>query len=809
MHRKTPHLFIPWILLFLAVGTFGTIQAQDMVQVKGQVIDQEDGQALPGVYILLSEKSGAVTDIQGRFALDIPKANTELQFKMVGYEKQTVKLEFPLVNELAIKLKRSTLMLDQVVVSAGRYDQEVAKVTVSMEVLSPQLVRNKNLITLDEALREVPGMIIVDNEPQIRSGSGYSFGAGSRVAVLLDGVPQLSGDIGRPTWSSLPMEAVEQVEVIKGASSVLYGSAALSGVVHLRTMYPKDKPYTRFDFFNGAYARPASKGNDYWGSSNMTAGRTILHSQRVGNTDIVASVNLISDDGHLGPIVDSLGNFNASSNVGSANYYAAERWARGWVKLEHKSKLVKGFRYGITLSGMKSISVAALLWDNIDTGLYKAVDGSATTTRQVRTGVNPYAEYLTKGGNKWVYKANWNKLDNDNDNNQGNFSDSYFQELQYQLNGEQLGVKGLHLVSGLAYTLNTSESELFTNLGQQNTHESTNLGAYVQADKELWQRVNLNLGMRWERFTVDKEEESKPVFRSGVNVQVGRGTFFRASYGQGFRFPTIGERFITTSVGTLTIYPNPTLQAETSTNMEVGVKQGFAIGDFKGYIDLVMFRQDFKDFIEFTFGQWADTSSFDNFLGLGFTSLNTGKAQVNGYELSIAAKGDLSKQSSLTILMGYTYSKPFSKNADYVYARSHATGIPVSEFNAVTYYSSSSDRDGAILKYRMQHIAKMNLDLQTGAVNTGISLRYNSYMKNIDRIFESLDEDGLLVTGVTQWRDEHDKGDLIMDARIGYTFAEKHRVSLIVDNVFNREYAIRPLALERNRRVIIQLSFQF
>jgi outer membrane cobalamin receptor len=163
----------------------------------------------------------------------------------------------------------------------------------------------------------------------------------------------------------------------------------------------------------------------------------------------------------------------------------------------------------------------------------------------------------------------------------------------------------------------------------------------------------------------------------------------------------------------------------------------------------------------------------------------------------------------LTILMGYTYSKPFSKNADYVYARSHATGIPVSEFNAVTYYSSSSDRDGAILKYRMQHIAKMNLDLQTGAVNTGISLRYNSYMKNIDRIFESLDEDGLLVTGVTQWRDEHDKGDLIMDARIGYTFAEKHRVSLIVDNVFNREYAIRPLALERNRRVIIQLSFQF
>jgi len=803
--RKGLHALAALSSCLISLG----LLSQDLHTVQGKVIDSTDGEALPGVYVLLGDKPGAVTDINGEFSIQLLAGEQVLSLKMIGYVFTQHSVQVPFDGEMRIALKPSTLMLDQVVVSAGRYDQEVSKVTMSMEVIPPQLIHNKNLVTLDDALREVPGMIIVDNEPQIRSGSGYSFGAGSRVMILMDGVPQLSGDIGRPTWSSLPMEAVEQVEVIKGASSVLYGSAALSGVVHLRTTYPTDKPLTRFEFFNGAYARPASAENNYWGSNNLTAGRTILHAQRVGNTDIVASLNMISDDGHLGPLLDSLGNFRGSSDVGKADFYAAERWVRAWAKLEHKSKNIKGLRYGVELSGMKSISVAALLWENTHGGLYKAVDGSATTTRQFRSGVNPYAEYLTQGGNRLVYRANWNKLDNDNDNNQGNFSDSYFQEFQYQLDGNQINMKDLHLVTGISYTYNTSDSQLFTNGGEAFTHESSNLGIYVQADKELWKKFNVNLGLRWEQFTVDKAQESKPVLRSGLNYQIARGTFIRASYGQGFRFPTIGERFITTSVGTLNIYPNPELQAETSTNMEIGVKQGFAIGEFKGYLDVAAFRQDFKNFIEFTFGQWADTSSFDNFLGLGFTSLNTGKAQVSGLELSIAAKGELSYNSSLTILMGYTYTQPVSKNEDYVYARSQTRGIPIAEFNEVTFNSSSSDIEGSILKYRMQHIAKLNVDLQTGKVNTGLSVRYNSYMKNIDGIFESLDEDGILVTGVTEWRNEHDKGDAVLDARIGYRFAEKHRVSLIIDNVLNREYAIRPLALEKNRKVVIQLSFQF
>ena len=138
---------------------------------------------------------------------------------------------------LEIRLEPDVASIGTAVVSAGRYEQDLGEVSVSIDVLPPELVNQGAPTSADQSLSRTPGVTIVDSEPQIRGGSGYSFGAGSRVAVLLDGLPVLSGDAGRPTWGFLPLENLEQVEVVKGASSVLYGSSALSGVIQFRTAY--------------------------------------------------------------------------------------------------------------------------------------------------------------------------------------------------------------------------------------------------------------------------------------------------------------------------------------------------------------------------------------------------------------------------------------------------------------------------------------------------------------------------------------------------------------------------------------------
>ncbi len=71
-----------------------------------------------------------------------------------------------------------------------------------------------------------PGVTILDEEPQIRGGSGFTFGVGAKVGVFIDDLPIITGDAGKPDWALIPVENIKQIEVVKGASSVLSGASA-------------------------------------------------------------------------------------------------------------------------------------------------------------------------------------------------------------------------------------------------------------------------------------------------------------------------------------------------------------------------------------------------------------------------------------------------------------------------------------------------------------------------------------------------------------------------------------------------------
>ena len=72
-----------------------------------------------------------------------------------------------------------------------------------------------------DALNKTSGVTVVDGQPNIRGGSGWSYGAGSRVLLLLDDLPILQTDAGFPAWSTLPTENIGQIEIIKGAASAI------------------------------------------------------------------------------------------------------------------------------------------------------------------------------------------------------------------------------------------------------------------------------------------------------------------------------------------------------------------------------------------------------------------------------------------------------------------------------------------------------------------------------------------------------------------------------------------------------------
>ena len=149
----------------------------------------------------------------------------------------------------------STINLETLVVSANRTEQRIENTTVSVDVLPQRLLTSKTNSKIEQVIQMSPGVTIQDGQANIRSGSGWSLGAGSRVLVLIDDLPLLSPDAGGAIWNAMPMEAIEQIEIVKGAASSLYGSSALNGVIHLRTWEPTEKVRLRVSTMTEIYDR--------------------------------------------------------------------------------------------------------------------------------------------------------------------------------------------------------------------------------------------------------------------------------------------------------------------------------------------------------------------------------------------------------------------------------------------------------------------------------------------------------------------------------------------------------------------------
>lgn len=847
------------LFAFLHAGIAAVAQQGELT---GKVTDAVSGETMIGVNVVSGENSGVATNLEGVYTLKLDSGTHKITYKYIGYEpvKITVKVGEGEVLSRDIQMQPNLNQLEMVVVSAGRYEQNIEELTMSMEVIKPYLIENRNNTSIAQVLDQTPGVILVDGEPQIRGGSGYSFGAGSRVQVLLDDIPILSGDIGRPNWEYLPTENVEQIEVIKGASSVLYGSAALSGVINLRTAYPRDEPKTKISVFTGVFSAPRTDTALYWRQPNyqhelemyhpvqnvvknpMQGGMNFFHSRKIKQLDVVFGANLFTDMGYTGPeLPTDSSHFDAEGNpqiVDAVTESGDTLWRdpsqmsenriRGNLNLRYRFKKTEGLSVGINSNAMYSRSSFSLLWLNIEEGLYRPRTGAITTTNQLNFNIDPYLEYVGKRGGKHKLKTRYYHLDNENTNAQSNWSRTYFAEYLVSQDFSHYGIEGLNITLGAMTSYTTAESELYVaNEAGDGNNDAHNSALFMQLDKKFFDRLTLSGGVRYEWYRVNTYNSNAPIFRAGANLRLMDGTFVRASIGQGIRFPTIGERFIVTDVGGQNIYPNPDLQPERSYNAEFGIKQGFEIGQFRGFIDAAVFYQEYRNFIEFTFGPWnprvlqfgddvyIDAVNLDKMLG--FKSVNTGRASVKGVDASIVGEGKLGPVK-LNLLLGYTYVLPQSLDPDIPYAENEMAEQVTQEYDwdvatelvlaEITYNNTSSYSDENLLKYRIEHMAKLDVEATYKRISFGTSVRMNSAIRNIDKTFIILDRESYLPSGISDWVERKKHPTWLVDIRASVKISERSKISLIANNLFNTEYAIRPLTIESPRLTMIQYAYE-
>lgn len=802
-------------ILFMFLAGFACAQTGIL---QGTVMEESTGKLLSGATVqLINDMSkGTKTDAEGKYFLELDTGYHKLTCGYLGLGSDTFQVHIleGAITKRFVKLSDISQILETVVVSAGKFEQKLEEQVVSMEILKPALITNKNTTSIENALEQVPGLSIIDNDPQIRGGSGFTFGVGSRVAIVVDGIPLLSGDAGRPEWSYIPVENIEQVEIIKGASSVLYGSSALNGVIHIRSAYPRSKPKTIFNYSVGNYSTPQDPAESWYGKSIPGfTNLNFLHSRIIkNNLDFVVGGNFNIDQGYIGPpppapympddlkealkITDSIPTYDNRDMLkvrGRINF-----------NIRYRSKKIKRLSYGVNGNAMLSKTNMVFAWLDDSLGLYRGYPGAVFMQKQVLFNIDPFVKYYTSNGITHSLITRVFHSDNQISNNQSNRGTMFYGEYQLQRDFKSID---LNFTGGIASNVSTSFAELYASSGTPN-NRNVNIAGYVQMDKKFWRILNVTGGLRYEYFKMNHQESVvAPIVRVGANLQIMKGTFIRASSGQGFRYPTITERYITTKASLFGVFPNPDLKPEKSKSFELGIKQGFKFGKFMGYFDMAGFYQRYENTIEYLFGSWEPDVAL-----IGFKFLNTGESRVRGVDFSVAAATpETNKKFGVTTLIGYTYVDPVSLTPNKVYAHDKSLGGVGQD---LSYKTSSIDTTGNVLKYRFKHMAKADVEFRIFKFGVGFSYRYYSKMQNIDRAFRDIEiltsntAPYLYPIKATNYWSSH-KGYHVFDTRVSYKINDKQRLSIVCNNLFNTDYSLRPLKIEAPRTTSLQYIYTF
>ena len=240
-----------WALLVVALLFSNMALAQRTVV--GVVTDAENGEPLIGANVLVvGTTTGAVTDIDGSYSLDVPGDATQLEFSYTGYTTQTITLGAS--NELNVSL-RAGETLDEIIV-VGYGTQRKRDLTGSVASLDEKDFNQGVIVAPDQLIQgRTPGVQVVNNSGQpggattVRIRGNASIRAGNAPLFVVDGV-QLSGASTKPgtnagglgaTPPSNPLNYlnpndIESIQVLKDASATaIYGSRGANGVVLITT----------------------------------------------------------------------------------------------------------------------------------------------------------------------------------------------------------------------------------------------------------------------------------------------------------------------------------------------------------------------------------------------------------------------------------------------------------------------------------------------------------------------------------------------------------------------------------------------
>jgi outer membrane cobalamin receptor len=479
-----------------------------------------------------------------------------------------------------------------VVVTAERVAQPVTESIATTTIVTADDIRQQGAVTVADALRTVPGVSIRQNGqvgalavPAIRGTLP------SQTLVLVNGQRMSSAAfIGGVDLAKYPVVDIERIEVIRGPVSSLYGSEAIGGVINIITQRPTEN------------SGMATFG--YGSHGHME--RSLLVNGVASAFDWQFAGAFPAFDGRRPNSA-----YEATNLSGSLHVPAIAGW----------DVTVRGEHYHDTL-GLPGADYADTgMSDPDDRMAWERTQGSLAATRnlgpgEVRLGISRLRQILenTSPGLDWTTGNPTTSLSHVTGD-----TDSY--ELTYTLQG------GAHRWTvGGEYRqeeYRNTERQDGAIQSTQDTNESTR-AVYLQDRWALASSTDLVAGLRYDDYT---QAGSRVSPRVGVYHQLTPALALRASYGEGFRAPSLVERYY----NAFGLSGNPNLRPETSRQYEIGANWLLA----RGSLDVALFRNQVEDQIA-----WE-----------GMTYENVNHARQQGLEVAWTSR--LRTDTALTL--SYTY----------------------------------------------------------------------------------------------------------------------------------------------------------
>ena len=883
--------------LFLALNLCFLFSFERQLSISGKIYDTETLEPLTGVNIQSSNSANA-SDKEGLFVITISNIPDSIVFNYIGYQTEILVINNKSKKIFDIGMKKKAVELDIIVVSASATEKRLEEETVSVDVIKPYLIRNNNITNMSVAVEKVPGVKIIDGQISIRNGAGWAYSAGSRVQVLVDGQSYLATGLGDVKWNFLPTD-VKQVEVIKGSSSVLYGSSSMNGVVNILTEWPEQRPEAEISFYSAYYNKPERRYAAWWSQDFIHIGSYLYQQKKINDLPYYNGCSF-QYKRKIGTNFDFV--FGGRVNKKHSYLKLVDEYNLGLnVKTRYRDPKIKGLLYGINTNLMYEQNDRFFFFNDTSDGSYIPLttgdDPLIAEETYNSLSIVPHITYIPSEDIKHSLTSPYFSIIQIDDDN---FFPSNKMGLNYQFQ-KKLN-QNFSLTSGFDYTygwivntnlfnalepytnsksvfsqLETKIGKLTINLGFRTENYQINNIPTNNIDSVLYEVVGpdttmffydslgipntiISIPLDTTQYDLQSSFNSNSGFikRLGVNYQINPTLYLRSSYGEGFRNPSLIERYMRNyNNDDIWFGQNPILKSESGWSSEIGLKQIIPFDKSIGYLDLAFFWMEYKDYIELVFTQTYVPEQDEEEVGNNYFNFedmtdgsrptyraqNIGRVRIIGYELT--SMGDFNFFGyNYKFLAGYTFTYPVDLNiiedrpngkTFWEYFIDSFDGLDDEYWqdnNFNDYYdegdifcTEQSENEGCegknydqnndgvynnevinILPFRHRNSARIDLESKYKNLLYGISIDYNSGLEHIGWFMENF-LGNLIGDGGNKKFKYHEPYTLI-NLRFSYSFYENSNITLNIKNAMNIEYAHRPGYMGEPRSIVLQYNYK-